>query len=806
MSGKKIVSRPMLSALLLASTSLMSAGAAFAQAEEASVEEIVVTAQKREQNLQDVPIVVTVVGRQLLQDTGVRDIKDLMVLTPGLMVVSTANETQSTALIRGVGTAGGNVGLESSVGTVIDGVYRPRVGVALSDLGDLERIEVLKGPQGTLFGKNTSAGVISVLTAKPSFEPGVKAEATFGNFDELGASVLVEGPLVADKLAGSLFVVGRQRDGYYDVVTGKGPRRLRDDSDRDFHSVRGQLLFDGAGFDARLIADMTRRDENCCVAVQLVNGGTLPYVQALAGSGGGILNPPDPYARQAYSNRDTTQRIRDGGVSLEMNKDLDDLIPGATLTSISAYRDWRWVTGSDSDYTNADILYREDDGSTQTRFRQYSQEVRLGGTVGIVDYTVGAFYAHEKLDARVSQLYGTDFQPFLALLFSGGADQNYLASILSQATPGTGSRDVYGQTDDTFAVFTNNAVRLTEALELTVGLRYTWDKKETVARFDNTDDGRLCDAGLTTGSAALIGALCNPFFNSSFIGVTSRQERDEEALSGTIKLSYRWSPELLTYGAYSRGYKSGGYNLDRVAYPYIAAGSPDAALSLRPVADTSFPAEFVDSYELGVKSTLLDRTLHLNGSLFYQEFTDYQLNAFNGFFFSVFPVPQVRSQGVDLDLLYRPNRRLTVQGGLTVADTRYPKSTASLLSLTASTARLPGERLNLAPLYSGSMSVTYEHPVGNGLIVRTNGTVKYNSEYNAGSDLHPLKVQEAYAVLNARIALAQEDGRWAVELWGANLTDTEYMQNAFDTPFQSGSIDAFLGAPRTYGVTLRTQF
>ncbi len=809
MSGTIISARrrpQALGALLLVTTSLTSAGAAWSQEAGTAVEEIVVTAQKREQNLQDVPIVVTVAGAQLLQDTGVRDIKDLTVLTPGLMVVSTANETQTTALIRGVGTSGGNIGLESSVGTVIDGVYRPRVGVALSDLGAIERIEVLKGPQGTLFGKNTSAGVINVVTARPSFEPGGKLEATLGNYGEIGGSISVEGPIVADKVAGGLVVVGRKRDGFYDVATGKGPRTQDDDSDRNFYSVRGQLVFEpGEGFDARLIADFTRRDESCCVGVQTVNGPTTPYVQALVGPGGGVLAPADPYRRLAFSNRDTTQKIRDGGVSLEMNQELEAL-GGATLTSISAFRDWRWITGSDSDYTAADILYRADDGGTQNRFRQFSQELRLGGQAGIVDYTVGAFYAHEKLDSRVAQLYGADFPQFLGLLFSGGSNPNYLAPILSLATPGTGSRDVYAQKDDTFALFTNNSLRLTEALELTVGLRYTMDRKSAVSSFDATDGGRLCNAGQATGSAALIGAVCNPFFNSNFIGVVARQKRSEEALSGTAKLSYRFSPEFLSYVSYSRGYKSGGFNLDRVAYPYIAPSQPNAAQSLKPVLDTSFPAEFVDSYELGAKSTLLDRSLYLNATAFYQKFTDYQLNAFNGFFFSVFPVPEVTSKGVDFDVLYRPSQRLTVQGGLTIADTRYPKSTASLLGLTPSTARLPGQRLNLAPLYSGSASVTYEHPVGEGLLVRANASVKYNSDYNAGSDLHPLKEQDAYAVLNARIVLASEDERWSVEAWAANLTDTKYVQTAFDAPFQAGSINAFLGAPRTFGVTLRASY
>src|SRR4051812_40160097 len=192
-----------------------------------TVDSIVVTAQKREQNLQDVPVVVTAVGAKLLQDTGVKDIKDLTILTPGLTVTSTSSEASTTARIRGVGTVGDNPGLESSVGVVIDGVYRPRNGVGFGDLGEMERIEVLKGPQGTLFGKNTSAGVINVVTKEPEFGFGATGELTFGNYDARGLAASVTGPLYEDKLAGRLYVAARKRDGYNDVVTGKGP------SDRD---------------------------------------------------------------------------------------------------------------------------------------------------------------------------------------------------------------------------------------------------------------------------------------------------------------------------------------------------------------------------------------------------------------------------------------------------------------------------------------------------------------------------------------------------------------------------------------------
>ncbi|MEY4556199.1 MAG: hypothetical protein RL093_1318, partial [Pseudomonadota bacterium] len=235
--------RTTVSAAVVGACAFGFAGVASAQDQDGpqTIDDIIVTAQKREQNLQDVPIVVTSLSAETLQDAGVRDIKDLQILTPGLVVTSNSSEAATTARIRGVGTVGDNPGLESSVGVVIDGVYRSRNSVGFGDLGELERIEVLKGPQGTLFGKNTSAGVINILTEGPSFTPEFNAELTVGNYGAMGASGSVTGP-ISDTLAFRLYAGRRVRDGYYTVDTGDGPRTETDDNNQDFGSVRGQLL------------------------------------------------------------------------------------------------------------------------------------------------------------------------------------------------------------------------------------------------------------------------------------------------------------------------------------------------------------------------------------------------------------------------------------------------------------------------------------------------------------------------------------------------------------------------------------
>ena len=288
-----------------------------AKQEAKTLDTLVVTAQKREEVMQDVPIAVTALSEQTLQDTGVRDIKDLQILVPGLTVTSTQSETITTARIRGIGTVGDNVGLESSVGVVIDGVYRSRNSVGFGDLGELERIEVLKGPQGTLFGKNTSSGVINVVTRKPGFERVADGEVTFGNYSALGLAGSFNTPL-GDYAALRVYAAHRNRDGWMSVMTGAGPRSEERDYDQDFDTFRAKLLIAPTeNVEIVLSADSTRRDENCCTAVQLVSGQSSTLLNALAG--GGAIAPTgqaDPWSRVSYSNRSTAQKISDRGVQV----------------------------------------------------------------------------------------------------------------------------------------------------------------------------------------------------------------------------------------------------------------------------------------------------------------------------------------------------------------------------------------------------------------------------------------------------------------------------------------------------------
>jgi iron complex outermembrane recepter protein len=850
------------------------AGAAQAQdgQEAATVDDIIVTAQKREQSLQDVPIVVTSLSQEALQDAGVRDIKDLQILTPGLTVTSTSTEASTTARIRGVGTVGDNPGLESSVGIVIDGVYRSRNGVGFGDLGELQRIEVLKGPQGTLFGKNTSAGVINIITEAPSFTPEVNGELTFGNYGHFGISGSATGP-INDQVAFRAYAAMRQRDGFYDVDTGDGPRTNTEDNNQDFYTLRGQLLIlpsDEASI--RLIADYTRREEYCCTGVQVRTGPTYPFIDATSVGTG--QRPPAagfgflPFSRTAFANRDTDQEIEDMGLSAEANIDLD-LFGGSTLTSITSWRNWSTENGQDADFTGADIAYRLPDGDFYSRVRNITQELRLAGATDNWDWLVGVFATRENVSRGDTFFLGADYAPVLSFQLSAALNAaNPLIPVSPSIIPcftrtaqtvvglqsclGTGGavfgggptfnagqsfEDRYSQRSDSIAVFTNNTWSLTDQFDITLGLRYTYDEKRLLGVQSNVGTAQLtCAAALgnattisgTLGAAnagPLLARLCLPWTNPFYANRGINESVNDSNLSGTIKAAYRLNDSVLVYASYARGYKSFGYNQDRVQG--ATATNP---LPINPQASLFFPSEEVDSYELGVKTTLFNRTMLLNATYFDQTFDSFQLNTFLGTAFVVESIPELTSRGVDADFLwFTPVEGLTLSGGVTYTDAEYGRFTAADLVSPGNfpgISLLPGARPSFAPEWSYVGSINFDRSIGNGLEFGFSLSGKYMTEYNTGSDLLPFKLQDGFGTLNGRISIGAEDDRWTLEAWAQNLTDEEYTQVAYNAFLQgsgfssvqqpngsfynpatdSQTIDAFLGAPRTYGVTLRVQY
>jgi iron complex outermembrane recepter protein len=791
----------------------------------AALTEIIVTAEKRSENIQDVPISVIALSAQQLQDSGVTDIKSLTVLAPGLTVTSTTNEGSTTARIRGIGTVGDNPGLESSVGIVIDGVYRPRNGVGFGNLGEIQEIEVLEGPQGELFGLNNDAGIITITTKRPSMTFGATAEITGGNFNDREASASVTGPI--NSISAARLYVGYQRtDGWLNIDTGPGPNENDNTNNRNMYTLRGQyLVTPNDDVEVLFIADYSKRNELCCGAVATVLGPFAPILNALAsvpplGGRVGAVGIASGIGYQAYANQPNAQHVRDMGFSAQLDWNLGF----GKLTSITGWRDNTLTSGQDTDYSALDLLYEPGTNGNLTDFKQFSEELRLAGKEGPLNWLVGGFFSDEILANNQTLWAGTDLDLYLGGLASAsvGPPNFLLIPELTGKPPGetfipgvSGYSDTFHQTSKNLAFFSSETYEITEGLDLTGGFRFTHEKKDANANYHDTDGGSACGSLLTApGLAAipptspeyqfLLGYGCSVVFNPFFANLPDSQSLSENNVSGTIKLAYHVNQDVMTYISFADGYKAGGFNLARVTNPF-------AANPLAPVLNTSFPEETVDSYELGIKTTLADRTVRLDAAVFDQRYKDFQLNTYTGILFVVSSVPRVESKGEEIDVDWStPLNGLSLNVGVTHALTDITEFGNSLYLFAPNQAdptlgRL-NNRLSFAPLWSGAASATYQVPLTSVLQLRATVSEKYDSSYNTGSDLDPRKIQGAYGILNGRIGLGAPDDKWAIEVWGANLADKYYYQVAFDAPFQYDQIDAFLGAPRTFGVTGRVKF
>ena len=894
------------------------------QTEDATDEEIVVTAQGRSQLLSDVPVAISAVNAETLQNSGANDIRQLNQVAPSLLVSSTGSEANGSARIRGIGTVGDNPGLESSVPVFIDGVYRSRSGIGLNELGEIDRVEVQRGPQGTLGGRNSSAGLISIYSKKPSFTFGGSGELTYGNYDFMRAATSVTGP-ISEQLAFRVDGVYVKRDGFY-----RDDQNGRDINNRDRYFLRGQLLFEPTdALSVRLIADYTFRQEECCAATYVdqsvnqfignLNNPSTP-LSPLQATGNNIINvlrdlgQPLAAFNQGFgrnvsvsANRAFTGETKDYGFSGQIDYDFG----GANLTSITAYRQYRSGQASDTDYGEVDILYRAPSDDAYRQFHTFTQELRLQGEAfgGTLDWLVGGFFANEKLTVRDNLRFGSQYGRFASCrIVSGGGlapfysptgqgcltptGRGFIASgaatggsaVLGGALLGGIDRldtvndrgttnDRYFQNGTNWAIFTHNIVHITDTVDLTLGVRYTKDKKRFNATFGN--DNTACvaqQAALTpflptlgATAAGLIGLACQGNSTAELNGVNINDRRTEDQVTGTAILSWKPTDDLLVYGSYAKGYKAGGFNLDRSALkpPTATFASVGGAQAL--VGKLQFDPELVDSYEIGAKFS--NGPFGLSLSAFRSDFSSFQLNTFNGTVFLVQNIngcnnlvggpnadtdqnlsaagtnfnanPNatgscaadditygVRTQGVELEASLTPARNFRMAAGLTYAKTTYRDDligTKNGAPLDNALRKLPGDNLSNAPELVATSSVTWTPDIGSsGMsgLVYIDG--RMTSDYNTGSDLFPQKEQDGFAVFNARIGLRGPDESWGIELWGQNIFKQDYAQVAFNSPFQAGTTSApfvdpqypggrqifsqFLAEPRTYGITLRGKF
>ena len=785
------------------------------------VAEVIVTAQKREQRLQDVPAAVTVLNAVQLQQAGVKSVKDLTLLTPGLNATTNGNESTTTVRIRGVGTVADNAGLEDAVGIYIDGVYRPRNGVSFNNLGELSDVEVLKGPQGTLFGKNTVAGVIQITTARPSFTFGAQAEGTVQNYNGWSISGSVTGPLVADKLAARLYVADTSRDGFVPVVS---PTPQPNQFDDHVFTTRGQLLITpGPDLDINFIGDYTKRDDHCCAPVDYLDGAPAAALDYFFP--GAVPDPVSPTNRTAYLSNSLQEHIREGGVSAQLNW-RTHWLNNAKLTSITAWRDWIDNTSGDADYTAADLLNTPVGNSQE--FQQISEELRYTGEAGPLNWQVGAFYSHENLTYVNALSFGSALSPYLAVLTAGAGP--FATGTYPGAFPaGAGTVDTYRQHEESGSIYTQDDVKIGDHIVVTGGVRFTREHKSLDTAYNNSDPSGTC-AHFEAIATALSIPLIKPYLgihcliNPAFQGLNTSQSFTQDAVTGTAKITYKFNAENMVYASYSRGNLVGGFNLAEVTMPVGVA--PNA--SLTPDPNTFFPAENVDAWEIGAKTQLLQRRLLLSGALFYQTYENFQLNAFTGTQFIENTIPQARSEGVEFDSYFRATPALTVNFGATYANTYYPNSAANQAALGSADPtsplyqatplyRLPGSALSFAPKWSLVAGVYYKHALTDKLVWSISADGKYQSDYNTGSDHDPAKGQAGYAIFNARLGLGTADGRVTAEAWANNIFNQFYNQAKFDGVVQTFSappaanpslnnLYAFPGVPRFFGLTVRVKY
>jgi outer membrane receptor protein involved in Fe transport len=466
---------------------------------------ILVTATKRERTLQDTPVAVSVTSAETIERAQIRDLRDLQTVVPSLSVGQRQSSANTNFFIRGFGNGANNAGIEPSVGVFVDNVYRSRTASQITDLPDVSRIEVLRGPQSTLFGKNASAGVISITTQEPQFEFGGSVEATYGNFDQKILKGHITGPL-GDAIAASLVAGVNKRDGFFRDL-GTGDRT----NERDRWFVRGQLLVDpGNGFKLRIIGDYDSIDENCCAVVNLQDGLATPAIRAL---GGQVNLPADRFDNVVYNNFNSTNDIENYGLSGQVDIDLSDSF---TLTSITAFRNTNAVTNQDSDFTSADLLGQN---SQNLGIDTFTQELRLSGQIGDrVDLLLGAFYISEDVDQHNQLLYGTQFRPYANLLvqqLSGcalalytspcaipgyigpppvpldatfgaleGAPTRYIGRFFPA---GQGFTEAYQLDSEAISVFGQADFEIVDGLVLTVGGNYTDDSKTFATNSVSTD-------------------------------------------------------------------------------------------------------------------------------------------------------------------------------------------------------------------------------------------------------------------------------------------------------------------------------
>ena len=792
----------------------------------AQIEEVVVTAQKRAEDVQDVPISISTFSGAFMEESGIDKLQDLAAYTPNLTLTQSSQVANNRIIMRGVGSVG-NSGIEPSVAVFIDGVYYPRPASVVGAMTDLEMVEVLRGPQGTLFGRNASMGALNIRTRKPTdeFEAGIRG--SYGNYDAYKFSGYASGAMT-DDVSGRLSFQYSDRDGYgKNTFTGTG-------NDSEFGawediSVRGKLYFTpNEDLDITLTVDYAEVNNEGPV-LEVISDTVLPAYGFIISS---VLSPTGPL----LPTGETPELLDDG--DYEVNQDHRDdakdkqwgiaadiswSIGEHTIRSITAYRDWDNDTFESALRLPADLFNRVTAYDAQT----FSQELQLISPVGQkIEYVAGLYYYDE--DYKIDQDFqlGEDFcfpaVNNLVTLLSGvpafGAAANAQCAGFRAANQAAGVNAVdteFEQDVTSFAIFGQLTYNVTDDFRLTGGLRWT------------KDDKKGSFVSIINNPIVAPASLANP------LGLDLRAPEnapdldfEEDEITWLINASYHLTDDVMIFGTYSTGYKSGGFNSEGFNSIGIASG-----------AQREFDSETVDNFEFGVKATLFDNRMVANLTYFNTQINDFQDRQFDGVNFLVQNAGELTQQGIELDVQAKPLDQLFMMLGLSYLDSdfdSFPNATnlpavvaaiqainrTALVPIAVPPQDLTGQRNHFSPKWQLSLVAEWADALPNtSLSWFIRGEYQYISKQNLGAETNqnPQSIQDGYDLLNGRLGLRGDSDKWEVSVFARNLTDESYCQTIFNQPIGTtlGLVDAttlggmqrcVLGAPRTYGVEAAYRF
>ena len=819
-------------------------------------DDIVVSATKTERTLLDTPIAVDVVTGARIQQNQIRDLLDLQRVTPSLRVNQLQSSANTNFIIRGFGNGANNAGIEPSVGVFIDGVYRSRSAAQIGDLPNLKRVEVLRGPQSTLFGKNASAGIISIVTAEPSFDFTGYGELTYGAFNEVIARADISGP-ITQTIAFDVYSFYNRRDGYFDDRFTNEPQ-----NGRNRWGSRGQLLWQPtADVKFRLIADYDKIEENCCGVVNLVNGPTGAVVRAL----GGNLIPATPFPDAGFYNFPSTNNIANYGVSLQSEYQLRNF----TLTSITAYRESLLRTNQDSDFTSADLI-----GANRTNndIQTFTNEFRINSNFnGRFNFLLGSYYFNERIRVNDGITFGRDFRNYANTLAGGAIFPTLESGILRLPAgtfyqPGQGQFNDYRYKNSAYSFFGNFDLEFLRGVTATFGFNYTMDEKFVTSNSFTTDTFSTLDfvaignglirnqvlaqgvgqaLGLPAGSLAsatqigqfaqLQPAIFNQINNTAIATANALQNTAANPLLGlralqflpasvnfpnavepgrtrdsnfswTARVAWKITDEVSTYVTYAQGFKASSWNLSRDSRPFAAdlAGLRAAGLLVPNLTTgTRFAGpELADNFEGGIKAKF--HNVAFNFTAFYQILRGFQSNVFIGTGFALNNAGRQSTYGFETDITWRPPvvKGLELTYAMTFLRPRYDRFPGAA-GPNGTVVDLSGTVPSGIPEITFSLGANYTKTLSNGDRIILSSDFQYDSP-TQNSDQIPGFIRE-FQNWNAAFTYKLKNGL-ELSVFGRNILDQRTITTIFPSVAQAGSVSGYANVPRTYGGTIRYRF